>query len=334
MRKLAINKIRVRGRFRKNLGDTNSLAASIEEVGLLHPIVVRPDGRLIAGERRLAACRELGWTSVPVTFVDLKEVIRGEFAENAHRKNFLPSEIDAIRRGLLPTEKTAAKERQRRHGGTAPGRKKQSGQFSRIDGRVRDKIAGFAGISGRTLEKIQTIAEAAEQHPKQFGQLVADMDRSCRIDAAYRKLLRMRDEKQTLSVKPLKGKFRTIVIDPPWDYLGVPERARPAYATMSQKELLALPVNSWADDPAHLYLWTTNADLPDAFQLMEVWGFKYRTMITWVKPSFGMGSYFRTSTEHVLFGVHGHLLTLVRNIGILQRQRPLILKSQTIFISW
>jgi hypothetical protein len=45
--------------------------------------VVRPDGRLIAGERRLAACKKLGWTSVPVTVVDLKEVIRGEFAENA-----------------------------------------------------------------------------------------------------------------------------------------------------------------------------------------------------------------------------------------------------------
>src|SRR5215469_9694433 len=93
MKELAIKEIRVRGRFRKNLGDINALAASIDEVGLLHPIVVRPDGRLIAGERRLAACKELGWTSVPVTFVDLKEVIRGEFAENAHRKNFLPSEI-------------------------------------------------------------------------------------------------------------------------------------------------------------------------------------------------------------------------------------------------
>ena len=83
MKELAIKKIRVRDRFRKDLGDIDSLAASIDEVGLLHPIVVRPDGRLIAGERRLAACKELGWTSVPVTFVDLKEVIRGEFAENA-----------------------------------------------------------------------------------------------------------------------------------------------------------------------------------------------------------------------------------------------------------
>ena len=78
----------------------------------------------------------------------------------------------------MPLQKAAAKERQRLHGGTAPGRKKQSGKLSRSDrGRVRDKIASFAGISGRTLEKIQTIVEAAERQPKRFGQLVAEMDR-------------------------------------------------------------------------------------------------------------------------------------------------------------
>ena len=252
---------------------------------------------------------------MPVTFVDLKEVIHGEFAENAYRKDFLPSEIDAIRRALLPLEKAAAKERQRCHGGTAPGRKKQSGQISRSDVRVRDKIASFAGISGRTLEKIQAIVEAAERRPRRFGQLIANMDRYGQIDATYRKLRQMIDEDHRLAVKPLKGKFRTIVIDPPWDHPKVPERARPAYATMSQKELLALPVASWVDNPAHLYLWSTNAVLLDAFQLMDVWGFKYITMLTWVKPSFGMGSYFRTSTEHVLFGVRGHLQTRVRNIG-------------------
>jgi ParB family transcriptional regulator, chromosome partitioning protein len=116
MTRLPINKIRVRNRHRKNLGDISSLAASIKDIGLLHPIVVRPDGRLIAGERRLKACKHLRWKSVPVTFVDLKDVVRGEFAENAHRKDFLPSEIDAIRRAIEPEESKAAKDRQRLHG--------------------------------------------------------------------------------------------------------------------------------------------------------------------------------------------------------------------------
>ena len=57
-----------------------------------------------------------------------------------------------------------------------------------------------------------------------------------------------------------------------------------------------------------------NADLPDAFELMERWNFKYITTLTWIKPTFGLGSYFRTSTEHVLFGVRGRLLTRVRNL--------------------
>ena len=50
MAKLPISKIRVRSRYRKNLGDIASLAANIKELGLLHPIVVRPGGRLIAGK--------------------------------------------------------------------------------------------------------------------------------------------------------------------------------------------------------------------------------------------------------------------------------------------
>lgn len=55
--------------------------------------------------------------------------------------------------------------------------------------------------------------------------------------------------------------------------------------------------------------------MSDAFHLMDAWGLKYWTMLTWVKPSFGRGAYFRTTTEHVLFGVRGHLLTRVQNIG-------------------
>ena len=108
---LAISRIKVRSRFRKKLGDIQSLAESIKDVGLLHPIVVRRDGRLIAGERRLRACELLGWKNVPVTVIDIDQIVRGEFAENAFRRDFLPSEVDAIRRALEPLEQAAAKKR-------------------------------------------------------------------------------------------------------------------------------------------------------------------------------------------------------------------------------
>jgi N6-adenosine-specific RNA methylase IME4 len=42
---------------------------------------------------------------------------------------------------------------------------------------------------------------------------------------------------------------------------------------------------------------------------MAAWGFQHKTVLTWVKPRWGLGSYFRNSTEHVLFGVRGELRT-------------------------
>jgi ParB/RepB/Spo0J family partition protein len=101
-----ISDIKIGTRHRKDMGDVAGLARSIGEVGLLHPIVVRPDGTLIAGERRLAAFKHLSRTEIPVTVVDLDNIVRGELAENAERKDFLPSEIDAIRKALEPVVAT------------------------------------------------------------------------------------------------------------------------------------------------------------------------------------------------------------------------------------
>ena len=55
--------------------------------------------------------QQLGWTDVPVRVVDLAEIVCGEFAENAERKNFLPSAIESIRRAMVPEEKAAAVKR-------------------------------------------------------------------------------------------------------------------------------------------------------------------------------------------------------------------------------
>ena len=65
-----IDSIIVGERFRKDMGDVDTLASSIAALGLLQPIAISPDGRLLAGERRLRACRQLGWTTVPVSIVE------------------------------------------------------------------------------------------------------------------------------------------------------------------------------------------------------------------------------------------------------------------------
>jgi N6-adenosine-specific RNA methylase IME4 len=42
---------------------------------------------------------------------------------------------------------------------------------------------------------------------------------------------------------------------------------------------------------------------------MAHWGFAFKTVLTWVKPRWGLGSYFRNQTEHVLFGIRGDIST-------------------------
>lgn len=122
------------------------------------------------------------------------------------------------------------------------------------------------------------------------------------------------DEERVLALAPVIGKFRTLILDPAWDYdwLSLAGRAKPGYAMQTHEELLALDVKAWADQEAgyHLYLWTTNNFLARACELMAHWGFQHRTVITWIKKgAFGLGSYFRNSTEHVLFGTLGDTTT-------------------------
>jgi ParB family chromosome partitioning protein len=67
----AINSIVMMGeRTRADLGDIDSLAASMRDVGLLHPITITDTGKLLAGQRRLEAARRLGWTTIPVRIVE------------------------------------------------------------------------------------------------------------------------------------------------------------------------------------------------------------------------------------------------------------------------
>jgi ParB-like chromosome segregation protein Spo0J len=128
VRPIAIAKIVVGERHRREMGDIAGLAASMAELTLFQAIGVTPGGKLIWGERRLRAAQRLGWTEIAAHVVDLDDIVRGEYAENAVRKDFTLSEAVAIKRSLEPLEKAAAKERQKEAGerGKEGGRGKKN----------------------------------------------------------------------------------------------------------------------------------------------------------------------------------------------------------------
>lgn len=108
-------------------------------------------------------------------------------------------------------------------------------------------------------------------------------------------------------------KYKTIYADPPWNETGGGKIKRGAdkhYPLMKTKDIINLMQRKLCgkiEDNCHLYLWTTNNHIKDAFLLIESLGFKYITIITWVKDRFGLGQYYRGQSEHCLFAVKGCL---------------------------
>jgi ParB family transcriptional regulator, chromosome partitioning protein len=66
MTTMKIADINIGKRHRRDMGNLAALAESIEDIGLLHAITVDEEGRLLAGARRVAACKLLGWKTIPV----------------------------------------------------------------------------------------------------------------------------------------------------------------------------------------------------------------------------------------------------------------------------
>jgi N6-adenosine-specific RNA methylase IME4 len=84
---------------------------------------------------------------------------------------------------------------------------------------------------------------------------------------------------------------------------------------MTLAEIKTLPVSELAEPDAHLWLWVTNATLPVAREVMEAWGFTYRSPLTWIKPRLGLGNYLRNMTEHLLLGTRGQAPVRFRSQG-------------------
>lgn len=108
--------------------------------------------------------------------------------------------------------------------------------------------------------------------------------------------------------------YDIIYADPPWAYRNkktggsMVSGAESKYPTMAIDEICVMPVKDIAAKNSVLFLWATVPLMPEAFQVMQAWGFKYKTMITWRKiMSLGMGYWFRGQCEHLLFGVRGQV---------------------------
>jgi N6-adenosine-specific RNA methylase IME4 len=125
-------------------------------------------------------------------------------------------------------------------------------------------------------------------------------------------------------------RYSTIVADPPWpqarsgprsrEKRGGPRewkagtKAKLPYETMTVEDIAAMPVADASAVDAHLYLWTTNRFVEEAFTVARAWGFRYSTLLPWCKSPMGLGpgGAFAITAEFCLYCRRGSLAPLQR----------------------
>ena len=103
--------------------------------------------------------------------------------------------------------------------------------------------------------------------------------------------------------------FACLYADPPWKFQNRSTRGAAAnhYPAMTIAQICSEPVAKLARKNSHLHLWCPAALLSEGLEVIDAWGFQYKSNFVWVKPQIGTGNYWRMSHELLLLGVRGNL---------------------------
>jgi len=174
------------------------------------------------------------------------------------------------------------------------------------EGQARDQAAKAVGLSGTTYHRAKTVRKQASE--KLLNQ-VKSGEKS--VSRAYKEI-KLEEKKQEPVEPPTlpEGEYNVIYADPPWRYNFSETKSRSIethYPSMSLKKIcdMKLPVS----DNAVLLLWATNPKIEEALQVIEAWGFVYKTNMVWVKDKIGMGYWFRGQHELLLLATKGRFPT-------------------------
>ena len=293
------------------------LEKSILEEGCRDALVAW-EGILVDGHNRYEICEKHGipYDVVEMVFANRDEAMLWMIDNQRSRRN-----LETPDRILLAQKKTAilakkARERQVAQGGDRKSETYKNA-FINIDKsdpepriNVQKETAALAGVSTGTLAQFEYVQ-------KRKPEMIEDIrNKDMSINQAYQAVKKEErkeviqkqiDEiEQGVMVQP-DGLFDVIAIDPPWNYgtsydAGGRRVANP-YPEMTQQELKAIELP--AKDDCVLFLWTTQKFIWDAKELLDAWGFTYRSMFVWDKEKIGMGDLVRMQCEFCLIGIKG-----------------------------
>jgi len=323
----------------------DELTESIQTQGLLSPVVLRPRPRggyiLVAGCHRLEAVRKLGHSNIRAEVhegLDADAAALAEIDENLIRADLSPAE-----RALHQGERKRLYEKlhpETRHGGDRKSAKakssRQSGELKRytkdaakktgksersVQREVEraSKITGLADVVGTSLDEGEELDALAKLPRTAQRDLIKRAKAGERVTAKHvANLLRRADRERELAAATEvasrelgKKLYGVLYADPPWKFeayssaTGLDRAPEAHYPTMETEAIAAFAVPAAPD--CVLFLWATAAHLSDALEVMERWGFRYKTHIVWKKDKASLGYWFRTMHELLLVGTRGDI---------------------------
>lgn len=323
----------------------DAIAASMEQVGQLQPILITEDGTLIAGWHRIAAAQKLGWTSIKAIYVEGRStnLMRlMEIDENLQRADLSPAEQSAHheeRQRLWEIEFPETRPVNERGG---PGRGKTTEYSSAVSEPYTESAAKKLGIASRTVRKeiarakaipdVLRVAGTSLDKPEELEalsrlpeqpreELISRAMEGEKVTAKTTAKQIARDQKEqelaertkaaALTLADPETLYNVIYIDPPWRWepysreTGLDRAADNHYPTEKLDGLKTLAVP--AADDCVMFMWATAPMLPEALELMSHFGFNYKSCCVWVKDRIGTGYWFRNAHELLLVGTRGHI---------------------------
>lgn len=313
------------------------LVADIREHGVREPVWLYGDGRIIDGRNRYKACAQLG-IEPPVRVYEGDDATLVGFVVslNLHRRHLDESQRAMVAHKVANLDKGQRADTKIYGSAVTQARAAEllnvsdrSVQFARkVSEQAAPEIAD-AVIAGRVA--VSTAATLAEAPVEVQRDLVAALDtddeqqRKEAEKAIIRKAAEIKVQRREARIvekakavaeiaarttMPLAnlGPFPVLYADPPWRYEHIETTSRQIenhYPTMPIDEIKKLDVP--AADNSVLFLWVTSPKLLEGIDVMEAWGFEYRTCMVWVKDRIGMGYYARQQHELLLIGKRGSL---------------------------
>jgi len=287
----------------------NDLVDDIKQNGLIEPIVLNKENKILAGRRRLRALRKLQYKELEKG----KEFIIMQTRDKLHEFDIFLSE-NIKRKDLTDIEKgNFFEQRKVIYENLYPETK--AGATGHNKGTKKDIAQGAKPRDRFTLDTAKTlnISERTVQEKLEAAKLVRKKPELAKLQSA-KKIIKennLQEQKKELNKNiaqiKLQKEYDVIVVDPPWEFNQTFDdkgnRGITPYPTMNHMQLSQIVIP--AAKNCSLWLWVTNQRFREAFELLDKWGFEPKTILTWDKVNMGLGRFLRNVTEHCILAFKG-----------------------------